>query len=160
MHMYIDSWRKEMPIFSVGFSCAFAGERTFSSTWRGRPPNTKGPEVVGRDGRPWTREVTQRWTRDRTDGTTSTVDTAPATVSTNVGPKKSTAQRLVSSLFSWHFHYLSISYYRSTAISLLSNARRVDRIKERNTFAFLLKVQRNTYITASVLMLNVIKVSL
>lgn len=103
-------------VLTAGFSYAFAGERTFSSTWRGRQRNTRGPEAVERGGHLWTQEVMRRWIRGRIDGITSTVDTAPATVSTSVGPKRSTA-RLVSPSLSWSFRYRYISCTHSTATS-------------------------------------------
>lgn len=115
-----------MIVLTVGFSYAFAGERTFSSTWRGRQRNTRGPEAVEHDEHLWTRGVMRRWIRDRTGDTTLTAGTAPATASTNVGPRKSTA-RLVSPSLSWPFRYCYIFCTCSTAASsrsyssLLSN---------------------------------------
>jgi len=103
-------------VLTVDFSYAFAGERTFSSTWRGRQRNTRGPEAVERGGHLWMQEVMRRWTRGRIDGTTLTVDIAPVTVSTSVGPKRSTA-RLVSPSLSWPFHYRYISCTHSTTTS-------------------------------------------
>lgn len=111
--------RAKMIVLTAGFSYAFAGERTFSSTWRGRQRNTREPEVVEHDGHLWIRGATRRWTRGRIGGTTSTAGTALATVSTSVGPRKSTA-RLVSPSLSWPFRYHCISCTRSTAISLRS----------------------------------------
>lgn len=106
-------------VLTAGFSYAFAGERTFSSTWRGRQRSTRGPEAVERGGRLWTQGVTRRWTWGRTGGTTSTAGTAPATGSTSAGPRKSTA-RLVSPSLSSPFRYRYTFCTRSTATSTRS----------------------------------------
>lgn len=119
LRISILSKHSNLTVFIAGFSYAFAGERTFSSTWRGKQRNTREPEAVERDEHLWMREVTWRWIRGRIDDTTSTADTARAMASTSVGPRKSTA-RLVSPSFSWPFHYRSTSCTRSTAISSLS----------------------------------------
>lgn len=79
-------------------SYAFAGERTSSNIWRDRRRNTREQGAAVRGGHPWMSEATRLWTQGPTGGTTSTADTAPATASTNAGPKKFTA-RLVSSSF-------------------------------------------------------------
>lgn len=81
-------------------SCVFAGERTSSSTWRGRRPSTSEPGAAEPDGDLWRREATPPWTRGPIAGTTSTAATAPATASTNAGPKRSTARLVYSSFFS------------------------------------------------------------
>lgn len=122
--VYFSRWEQRSRVtkaivLTAGFSYAFAGERTFSSTWRGRQRNTRGPEAVERGGHLWKPGATRHWTWGRIGGTTSTAGTAPATASTSAGPRKSTA-RLVSPSHSSPFRYRCIFCTRSTATSLRS----------------------------------------
>lgn len=89
-------------------SYAFAGERTSLNIWRDRRRNTREPEVAVLGEHLWTLGATRLWTRGPTGDTTWTVDTARATASTNVGPKRFTA-RLVSSSFFSLSSYLFVS---------------------------------------------------